>query len=158
MGPLEENCYIVTINNKSLIIDPGDDARKIIKACNNLNIVGILITHHHFDHIGALNEIEKHFNLKESKTVDGIDFVIIKNPGHSVDSVSYYFKNYKVMFVGDFIFNGSIGRTDLPTGNLNDMLDSLKKISNYPDDIVIYPGHGLHTILGKEKLNFKNYF
>lgn len=158
VGSLEENCYIVTINNKSLIIDPGDDARKIIEACNNLNIVGILITHHHFDHIGALNKIEKYFNLKESKAVDGIDFEIIKNPGHSVDSVSYYFKNYKVMFVGDFIFNGSIGRTDLPTGNLNDMLNSLKKISNYPDDIIIYPGHGLRTTLGKEKLNFKNYF
>ena len=117
-----------------------------------------MITHHHFDHIGALNKIEKYFNLKESKAVDGIDFEIIKNPGHSVDSVSYYFKNYKVMFVGDFIFNGSIGRTDLPTGNLNDMLNSLKKISNYPDDIIIYPGHGLRTTLGKEKLNFKNYF
>ena len=117
-----------------------------------------LITHHHFDHIGALDEIEKHFNVKESMHVKDFDFEVIKNPGHTFDSVSYYFKDDRVMFVGDFIFNGSIGRTDLPTGNLNDMLNSLKKISNYPDDIIVYPGHGLSTTLGKEKLNFKKYF
>lgn len=158
VGYLEENCYIVTCNDKTIIIDPGADANKIISACENLNVVGILITHHHFDHIGALDEIEKHFNVKESMYINGFDFEIIKSPGHTFDSVSYYFKDDKVMFVGDFIFNDSIGRTDLPTGNLNDMLNSLKKISNYPDDIIVYPGHGLSTTLGKEKLNFKKYF
>lgn len=116
VGALKENCYIVTKNDKTIIIDPGDDVEKIIDACKGKNVVGVLITHHHFDHVGALKGIEKHFNIKEGNCPN-IGFKVIKNPGHSNDSVSYYFKDDKVMFVGDFIFLNSIGRTDLPTGS-----------------------------------------
>ena len=63
-----------------------------------------------------------------------------------------------VMFVGDFIFLNSIGRTDLPTGNDMEMQKSLELISKYPDDIVVYPGHGETTTLGYEKENFKYYY
>ena len=83
---------------------------------------------------------------------------IIKNPGHSKDSVSYYFKEEKVLFCGDFIFQNSIGRTDLESGSDNDMIESLKKIGEYPDDLIIYPGHGEKTNLGYEKNNFKYYY
>ena len=152
VGSLEENCYIVTRNNQTIIIDPGDEAQNIINACTNKNVVGVLITHHHFDHIGALKEIEKHFNIKEGNCPN-IGFEIIKNPGHSKDSVSYYFKEEKVMFTGDFLFKESIGRTDLPTGDNKQMKESLEKIKKYDENIKIYPGHGEMTTLKHEKEN-----
>lgn len=157
VGALKENCYIVTKNDKTIIIDPGDDVEKIIDACKGKNVVGVLITHHHFDHVGALKGIEKHFNIKEGNCPN-IGFKVIKNPGHSNDSVSYYFKDDKVMFVGDFIFLNSIGRTDLPTGSDIEMQKSLELIGKYPDDITLYPGHGDKTNLGYEKNNFKYYY
>ena len=156
VGPLEENCYIVTIDNKSIIIDPGDEAEKIINACKNKKIVGVLITHHHFDHVGALKAVEDYFKIKEGNCPN-IGFKVIKNPGHSNDSVSFYFKEDKVMFVGDFIFLNNIGRCDLPTGSDKEMLESLAYIKKYPNDIVLYPGHGEPTNLGYEKNNFKYY-
>lgn len=134
-------------NNKTIIIDPGDEAEKIIAACQNKNVVGVLITHHHFDHIGALKEIENYFKIKESKIIDGFNYQVIEVPGHSSDSVVYYFKDDKVMFVGDFIFLNSIGRTDLLSGSAKEMIKSLELIKNYPDDIVLYPGHGDFTTL-----------
>lgn len=157
VGSLEENCYIVTKNNQTIIIDPGDEAQNIINACTNKNVVGVLITHHHFDHIGALKEIEDYFNIKEGNCPN-IGFEIIKNSGHSKDSVSYYFKEEKVIFCGDFIFQNSIGRTDLETGSDIEMIKSLKNINKYPDDLVLYPGHGEKTTLGHEKNNFKYYY
>ena len=120
-------------------------------------MVGVLITHHHFDHIGALKEIENYFKIKESKIIEGFNYQVIEVPGHSSDSVVYYFKDDKVMFVGDFIFLNSIGRTDLPSGSAKEMIKSLELIKNYPDDIVLYPGHGDFTTLGYEKSNFKYY-
>ena len=157
VGMLQENCYIVTIGGNSFIIDPGDDADKIIEACKNKNIKEILITHHHFDHIGALEELEKHLGLKENVKSNLFNYEVIKTPGHTVDCVTYYFPDEKVMFTGDFIFYHSIGRTDLPTGNMEDMVSSLSLISKYPDDIEVYPGHGPKTNLGIEKNNFKYY-
>ena len=74
------------------------------------------------------------------------------------NKVKIYFKNEKVMFTGDFLFYRSIGRTDLDTGSDIDMIKSLEKISKYPDDIVIYPGHGPKSTLGSEKNNFKYYY
>ena len=158
VGPLEENCYIVTKKNQSIIIDPGDEADKIIKACEGKNIVGVLITHHHFDHIGALQKIENYFNIKENVCSVNLGWEIVNTPGHTKDSVSYYFKDEKILFCGDFIFLNSIGRTDMDTGSDIDMQNSLKLISNYDDDIIIYPGHGEKTIKEYEKNNFKYYY
>ena len=157
VGELQENCYIVTKNNKTIIIDPGDEANKIIDAVKDKNVVGILVTHHHFDHIGALKEIEDYFHLKETLKVEGFDYEIIKTPGHTDDSVCYYFKDDGVLFSGDFIFYKTIGRTDFPTGSDNDMHQSLELISKYPDNIKVYPGHGPSTILGDEKVYFRLY-
>ena len=59
LGSLETNCYIIyDENNNAIIIDPADETQKIIENCNNLNVKQILVTHHHFDHVGALKEIE----------------------------------------------------------------------------------------------------
>lgn len=157
LGPLEENCYIITIDNKTIIIDPGAESNKIISECKSKNIVGILITHHHFDHIGALKEIEKYFKIKETKQIKDINYEIIKTPGHTSDSLTYYFPEEKIMFTGDFLFKGSIGRYDMPTGSYIDIKNSLKKLSYFPDEIIIYPGHGDKTTLGIEKQNFKYY-
>ena len=157
VGPLEENCYIITKDNQTIILDPGAEPNKIINECKNKNVIGILITHHHFDHIGALNEIEEYFNLKENQKIKNINYKIINTPGHTSDSVTYYFAKEKTMFTGDFIFKGSIGRYDMPTGSYIDIKNSLKKLNKFPDDIIIYPGHGDKTILGNEKINFKYY-
>lgn len=155
-GELEENCYILGINDKVLVIDPGDDIDKINKAINNRKVLGVLITHRHHDHIGALPYFSKEIiydknNLEEKEyTIEEFKFSVVFNPGHTSDSVSYYFKEYNLLFSGDFIFNESIGRCDLPTGDYNIMKESLNKIKNYPLDMLIYPGHGRETTLEYE--------
>lgn len=158
VGALATNCYLVTCKEKTIIIDPGDEDDKIIAACKNKNVVGVLVTHHHFDHITALKQIEKHFGIKESTKVSGFDFEVIKTPGHTRDSLSYYFPTEKVLFSGDFLFYHSIGRTDLATGDDKEMQESLEKIKAYPDEVVVYPGHGETTSLGEEKLRFSYYY
>ena len=160
VGELEENCYIIT-KDKTIIIDPGDEANKIIRYLddNNLDLDAILITHHHFDHVGALEDVLKYkkvdvydSKLKEGNyNISGFNIEVIHTEGHTSDSVSYYFKDYNIMFVGDFIFEGSIGRCDLPTGDIEKMKESINKIKKYNDDIILYPGHGNKTMLGIEK-------
>ena len=157
VGELEENCYLVTIDDKTYLIDPGDEPEKINRYLKSKNLVAILITHHHFDHIGALEYFEKRYNLKHNTYTDD-NFVIISCPGHSQDSLTYYFKNLNLMFCGDFIFLNSIGRMDLPGGSIKDMKESLEYIKNYDDEIILYPGHGNSTSLGKEKRHFNYYF
>ena len=73
-----------------------------------------------------------------------------------MDSITFYFFKEKTMFVGDFIFEGNIGRCDLEGGDFNLMKESIEKIKSYPDDTVIYSGHGEFTSLGHEKS--KNYY
>lgn len=157
VGKLEENCYVVTINDKTYLIDPGDESEKIEKYLKDKNLVAILVTHHHFDHVGALEYFEKKYKLKHNTYVDD-NFTIIKCPGHSQDSLTYYFKKLSCMFCGDFIFFNSIGRMDLPGGSIKDMKASLENIKKYDDEIILYPGHGSYTNLGKEKRHFNYYF
>ena len=156
VGYLETNCYILIKGNNALIIDPGDEYSKIKKEIENLNVQAILLTHHHFDHIGALkffNNIKIiDYNTEENKIGD-FKFEIIKTPGHTSDSITYYFKEEKIMFVGDFVFEGSIGRTDLDTGNYKEMKKSIEKLKTYPTDTKLYPGHGNNTTLEKEIKN-----
>jgi len=159
LGPLSTNCYLITKGNDCLIVDPADNIKTIKKELKNLNLVGILVTHYHFDHIGALEELQQYYNVPvyDYKTNENIvgnfNFEVIHNPGHTRDSVTFYFKDEKTMFVGDFIFKGTIGRTDLETGSMGDMQASLNRIKTYNDDIILYPGHGEETTLGYEKTN-----
>lgn len=158
VGPLETNCYIVSIDNECLIIDPGDEFSKIKEAVGDKKVVGCLVTHFHQDHIGSLEEViskyEVDINNSSSKK---FDFEIIETPGHTNESRTFYFKKNNIMFTGDFIFKSSIGRTDLG-GNDKDMISSLEMIKSYPDDIIIYPGHGPNTTLGEEKKHFSLYY
>lgn len=159
LGDLKTNCYIISKNAKCLIIDPASDANLIIAACKNYKVEGILVTHHHFDHILALKELENFYNLQHN-THNSKDFKyeVINTPGHTKDSVTFYFREENVMFTGDFLFYHTIGRCDLDTSSIYDMKNSLKKISEYPDDIIILPGHGIGSKLGEEKKLFDNYF
>lgn len=159
-GYLEENCYIlINDDNQVLIIDPGDEALKIISNIKNREVIGILITHHHMDHIGALNDIENKYNIKELNFEEGRHFIedfsfeVINTPGHTKDSKSYYFYNDNCMFTGDFLFKGTIGRTDMEGGSNTAMKSSLNKIKKYDDNIIIYPGHGESSTLLYEKEN-----
>lgn len=160
VGNLETNCYILEKDNECIIIDPGAEPTKIEQQINE-NLIGIIITHSHYDHVGALNYFKEKYkipvydysNLKEGVNQVGcFCFNMIKTPGHTSDSISIYFKNDNVMFVGDFIFYHSIGRTDFVTGDYTEMKKSIEKIKKY-DNINIYPGHGNNTTLREEKEN-----
>ena len=166
VGYLRCNCYILSINDKVLIIDPGDDCEKIEKLINNREIMGIIITHHHPDHDGGIKyfldkyniKMYDRFNLTEGKNIiDKFNFEVIYTPGHKEDLICIYFSKEKVMFCGDFIFKDSIGRCDLPGSNVSDMMKSIEKIKKYNRDIVLYPGHGEKTKLGYE-INNNPYF
>ena len=155
-GYLEENCYIVHSGKKALIIDPGSEGEMIVNEIEKLRVkvVGILVTHHHFDHIGALDYIKNKYkdaiyvDYKNKNNIDGFDFKIIENYGHTMDSVSYYFQSDKIMFTGDFVFKESIGYY-----NENIMYESLKKFILLDKDITIYPGHGDKSSVGYEIKN-----
>jgi hydroxyacylglutathione hydrolase len=163
VGYLETNCYILEDNLASLIIDPGDDVLKIDQMIQK-RVIGILLTHHHQDHVGGVDYLVNKFkcnvydinNLKEGNNNIGMfNFNCIYTKGHSNDSISFLFNNN--LFCGDFIFENAIGRTDLSTGNMLDMQNSIKKIIKYDDNIVIYPGHGNITSLKKEMSNLKSF-
>lgn len=175
VGYLEENCYLIKEDNNGLIVDPGDEIDKILDMIGDTKIVGILITHAHFDHIGALNdlldkidvpvyyhnvnnELDRNIiNVEEKEyKIDNLKFEVIYTPGHRNDSVTFYFKKDNVMFTGDFLFNLSIGRTDLEYGNDIEMINSINKIKKYDGDITIYPGHGNESTLSYEK-KYNNY-
>lgn len=160
VGVLQTNCYIISNGNKCIVIDPGDEYDKIKIKVGNKKVVGVIVTHYHFDHIGALKYFDKSLildknNLEEKNyNIDGFKFEIIYTPGHKDDSLTIYFKDYGIMFTGDFIFKGTIGRTDLDGGNMMSMIESLNKIKKYDINIVIYPGHGEKTILKNELNNY----
>ena len=160
VGVLAENCYVISIDDKCLVIDPGDEASKIINLIGNKKVLGILITHHHFDHVGALEKIKDkykvevldHNNASEKEyNIGPFNFKIIFNPGHTTDSISFYFEKEHIMFVGDFVFYNSIGRCDLDGGNFSVMQESIKKLCSIKEDITLYPGHGQSTSLLYEK-------
>ena len=159
VGYLEENCYILKKGNKVLVIDPGDEIDKIKEVIGNDNVVGVLITHNHFDHVGALSYFDdsliyKYDNLEEKEySIQGFNFKVIFTPGHSSDSVSYYFSDINSLFCGDFIFRESIGRCDLPSGDFDVMKKSINMIKGYPKNMIIYPGHSESTTLEYEIAN-----
>lgn len=165
VGNLKTNCYILEKENTCIVIDPGDEFKKIDNKLNGKEISAVLITHNHFDHVGALDDIIKKYNprllkfdnLEEREyIINKFRFKVILNPGHSSDSVSFLFEKENIIFCGDFIFKRDVGRCDLPTGNYTQMLESIRKIKNY-DNLIIYPGHGESTTLEFEK-KYNPYF
>lgn len=160
VGELQCNCYLIENEHEALLVDPGAELEKIIEFINNKQVIGILLTHHHFDHVGCVDDLVDRYqlpvydasNLKEGKNAIGsFQFEVIKTFGHTMDSLTYYFKEAKIMFTGDFLFFDTIGRCDFPESSINAMKNSIEKIKEYPDNITIYPGHGQKTHLGREK-------
>ena len=173
VGNLYENCYLIINDDKCLIVDPGDEFTKIKEKIKDKKVVGVLLTHAHFDHIGALEDVlntykcnlyyhninneisyEKLINIEEKEyVIDNFIFDVLYMKGHRNDLSVFYFKKEKIMFTGDFIFKDSIGRCDLEYSNYNDMLISLDRLKKINEDIILYPGHGEDTNLSYEKEN-----
>ena len=160
VGELEENCYVLINNDDCLVIDPGAEFNKIKDVIGNRNVLGVLITHNHFDHVGALNDVLEYYNTKKYDfnnldegecQLGSFKFDVVYNPGHTNDSISFYFKEDRIMFVGDFIFLESIGRCDLAGGDFSKMEQSIDKLTTIKDNITLYPGHGIKTTLDYEK-------
>lgn len=156
VGCLQANCYVISKNQECIVIDPGDEYEKIKKSIGDKKIVGVIITHYHFDHIGALKYFDKSLILDKNNLDEKIykmgdfEFEIIYTPGHKDDAITIYFQEENVMFTGDFIFKNAIGRTDLEGGNMLDMINSLNKMKKYNMDTILYPGHGDITTLKDE--------
>ncbi|MGI6752204.1 MAG: MBL fold metallo-hydrolase [Anaerovoracaceae bacterium] len=168
-GCLESNGYIIfdKQGGEGFVIDPGDNAHGFIREIKDLGIKlkGILLTHHHYDHVGAVEDLRNEFsspvalhggdlNMYKGKVdlilEDGDQFPIgnevlkvIHTPGHTRGGVCYYSEESKLAFTGDTIFNIDLGRTDLADGSPQVMGETIRNIiSKWEDDIVIYPGHG----------------
>lgn len=159
VGYLKCNCYILEKGDNVLVIDPGDEYDKIKQELGSKNVIGILITHHHFDHIGCIDNVLKDYNtevysydnLEEKEyEIGAFKFNVIYTPGHGEDCITFYFKEDNIMFTGDFLFYDTIGRCDLEGSNYQKMLESIDKIKQYNQDITIYPGHGINSTLGRE--------
>lgn len=160
VGNLQTNCYLLQKENEVMIIDPGDEYKKIKEKIGNQKVVAIAITHYHEDHIGALAKLKRIYQVpvydfhqsSQKIKVGPFSFQILPMKGHSEDSVIFYFAQEETMFVGDFLFYHSVGRCDLPTGNFVEMKNSIERIKKYPN-VLCYPGHGIETTLEEERKN-----
>lgn len=193
VGPFFVNCYIVgdAETHEGLIIDPGFESQRIIEFIEKLSlrINKIIITHGHMDHIGALEEVRRHFKapvwisekdavmltspdanlssyagvesiaagaadgiLREGDTVSvgKFQFKVLETPGHTPGSISLY--GHGVVFTGDTLFLGSVGRTDFPGSSQDDLLESItSKLLALPDETMVYAGHGPDSTIGQER-------
>ena len=160
VGFLKTNCYLVSdsVTKETIIIDPGDEAGKIITEIenNDLKPKVILLTHTHFDHIGAVQEIKNYFKIDCLKTKEG-DVVIagdtnlrvIETPGHKEDCLCLVCED--CVFSGDTLFSGGVGRTDLEGSDPEAMKKSFARLMELPDNFKVYPGHGRETTIGAER-------
>ncbi len=148
VGSLKTNCHLLLSKGEILVIDPGAESERIIQEINNLNgfLKNIVTTHDHYDHVGAVNELESHFNI-EKKTltknlnVGEMKLNVIKTPGHTKNSICIIGNDFA--FTGDTIFKNDHGRVDLPGGSMESMKKSLDRLSEILRiGMIIYPGHG----------------
>jgi hydroxyacylglutathione hydrolase len=172
VGPLGTNCYVVTgdAGGEAIVIDPGEDALDIIDVLNNdnLDVAAIVLTHGHFDHIQAAGDLKKAKGGDiyadpadavpgaDKQLAEGQEFVaggakltVLKTPGHSRGSCSLVGEG--AVFCGDLLFRDSVGRTDFEGGSMEELLKSLDRLKELPDDTVVFPGHGPNTTIGREK-------
>jgi len=191
VGPLQENCYLVRRegSDRALLIDPGDEAPKLQAAMDELGVEpeAILLTHTHFDHIGAVAplaratgapvycpreelpvladpsaffgamfgpvegwEAEHALDGGQRLELAGFDVDVIATPGHSPGHVTFAFDG--ALFSGDVLFQGSVGRTDLPGADHATLMASIATLlERFDDDTKVHPGHMGLTTLGRER-------
>lgn len=189
VGSIASNCYIVgsESNRQGMIIDPGAQGRSILSNVRELglDIIYIVLTHGHIDHIGALKEVkegtgaevaihagdarflrrlsfstiynrsfppgvDRLLNDGDSLDVGDLHFVVLHTPGHSPEGICLL--GHGVLFSGDTLFRGGIGRADFPSANHSQLMDSIyTKLMVLPDDTIVYPGHGYETTIGIER-------
>jgi hydroxyacylglutathione hydrolase len=195
VGPVAENCFIANAegSDRALVIDPGDEAERILGVVEDsgLNVEAILLTHTHFDHVGALAPVAKATGapvwcpeleagviadinsyvpwpgfgpfedyeadhlLKGGEKLElaGFEIDVIHTPGHSPGHVTYSIPGEEAIFSGDVLFQGSIGRVDLPGGDPTGrtLLESIGTlIDTHPPETRVHPGHMGQTTLGQE--------
>ncbi|MBM7701540.1 MBL fold metallo-hydrolase [Metabacillus iocasae] len=193
LGPLQTNCYVLANEEKECVIfDPGAQSEKLIRFIEEKQYkpLAILLTHAHFDHIGAVDDVKEKYSLpvyihqdeqhwltdpalngsqffgigsisageatdiiseEGILNIGSFELYVFETPGHSPGSVSYYAAKEGLVFSGDALFAGSIGRTDLPGGNHRQLLASIdKKLMQLPEETVVLSGHGSETTVGQE--------
>jgi glyoxylase-like metal-dependent hydrolase (beta-lactamase superfamily II) len=194
VGAVAENCFLVRRqgSDRVLIVDPGEEPERILAALDSIGgkAEAILITHCHFDHIGAVApvaaatgapvycpEIEAPvladimdfvpwdgFGPYESYEADetvaggetlelaGLELEVISTPGHSPGHVTYSVRGEDAIFSGDVLFQGSVGRVDLPGGDGPTLIESIRRlVDSHPEETTVYPGHMRTTTLGAER-------
>jgi hydroxyacylglutathione hydrolase len=194
VGPVQENCFVVRAagSDRALIVDPGEEEDRILGAIEELGVTleAILLTHTHFDHIGAVAPVAKvtgapvycpeievpvladimafvpwpGFGPYESYDADetvsggerlelaGLGIDVLFTPGHSPGHVTYSVPDGRALFSGDVLFQGSVGRTDLPGGDWGTLLESIRGlVDGFPEETTVYPGHMGITTLGAER-------
>ena len=195
VGPVQENCFVVREQDSgsALIVDPGEEADRLLKAVDELGIEkveAILVTHTHFDHVGAVApvaratgapvycpELEREvlanimdyvpwpgFGPFESYEADhtvaggetlelaGLKLEVLFTPGHSPGHVTYAIRDERALFSGDVLFQGSVGRVDLPGGDWPTLLSSIQSlVDEFEPETVVYPGHMGITTLERER-------
>lgn len=194
VGVVGTNCYLATNSDtkETLIIDPGDDAGALIGYAekNGCIPVAVLLTHGHFDHCMAAQEVADHFKIpvyvhedekeimenpawnccgmigkrlvftadqyfhgeKDHLSLAGFEIDVLHTPGHTPGGVCFYIQSEGLVFCGDTLFCGSVGRTDFPKGSMSQLVQGIKeKLLPLPDDTKALPGHGEYTTIGSEK-------
>lgn len=181
LGDYQTNCYLVSDEaGETAVIDPGYEAEAILRCVqeNNLHIAAILLTHGHFDHVGAVGDLanfaacpiwlnEKDLSLPPRLTagplrytdtyaegdtvaVGSLRFSVLETPGHTPGSVCLRCEN--TLFSGDTLFSGSCGRIDFPGGSGEQMRSSLRRLAALPENLTVLPGHGEKTTLAIERI------
>jgi len=186
MGDYQTNCYIVTIENKDFIIDPGVNSASWIKQ-NVKNPIAILNTHGHFDHVWDNKKVQDELKLKiycpqedafmlkddpfgQGTPSSSADYLVKPNEEITLENIKIKFHHFpghtpgcsaieieNTIFSGDFIFKGSIGRVDFPYSSPPDMTSSIQRILNWDKNPDIYPGHGPKTTLKGERNSLTNW-